>query len=1000
VSVFEAVVGVVIVTLAAVIVGYAAWSRAGGRARGEADGGAPAAPPTTPPAAAPAPERRRPSAATAIRTPDQRVRIFVSSTLHELAAERAVARRAIESLRLTPVMFELGARPHPPRDLYRAYLAQSDVFVAIYAQRYGWVAPGETVSGLEDEYVLSAGMPKLVYVREGGGDREPRLERLLERVRGDDQASYKSFRTPEDLAEGLTDDLALLLSERFGREQGGRRDHEGSTPIAPLPVPLTSFVGRSDLLDTLAAVLQRPDVRLLTLYGPGGAGKTRVAIELAARVAHLFEDRVSYVGLATVHQPDLVATTLAIALGVKETAGSTPDEAVQRALADRRGLLVIDNFEHLVDAAPVVADLMQAAPGLKVLVTSRSVLRLSGEVVYPIAPLALPAPAAAVTAETARASSAVQLFVERVQAVDPRFELRDDNAAAVVEICRRVDALPLAIELAAARTRSLDPAALLARMTKRLPLLGGGPRDAPERHRTLRAAIDWSVALLTPSERSLLTRLSVFEGGATIGTIERVLADHGDVLSDLSSLVDGSLVQRLGGREDDRVVMLETVREYAAERFAGDPAASALRDRHARAFLAIAEQGAVELRGPDQAQWQRWLRSDLGNLRAAMATFLERGASTEALRLATSLRPAFLASGHYAEGRRLLELALAAAPEQGGPVRGAALLALGVLSWRQGDIRAAAPPAEESLALCRASGDGRGTAAALRLLGVIAHNAGEYDLAQERLEEARALMREVADDEGYRNTLLSLGNVALDRGEARARALYQESRDDARGAGDLLGLAYALDNLGVLAWCEGDLDGSQRCTDEAADLYEQLDHGFGIASVAHRRGLLALARGQLAAAEEHLLHGLRVREEIGDARGGAFVLHDLGRVALEAGRPDEARERFARGIEQAERHGSPLIMVLYLEATSAWLVATGAPAPATELMAAATAWRERQRVPGCRVNRERHLRLLRELERRLDGATRRDAEQRAAASSVPESLALARRLLDRPAGRR
>ena len=982
------------------------------------DAGAPAPTATATPTTYGAASARPP--ALPIRTPDQRVRVFVSSTLAELATERAAARTAIEALRLTPVLFELGARPHPPRDLYRAYLAQSDVFIGIYGERYGWVAPGEDVSGLEDEYRLSGDLPKLVYVRATATRRDPALERLLDRIRRDDQASYKPFRSADELGALIGDDLAVLLSERFALAGAAAAPGDAppprsvavptTVPDAALPPQPTSFVGREVLLAELDKVLLRPEVRLLTLYGPGGAGKSRVAIELAARVGDRLGDEVRYVSLAAVRDPLLVASSLAIGLGVQEEVGRTTVAALQQALAGRRGLLVIDNFEHLLDAAPVVADLVAGAPGWTVLVTSRSVLRLRGEVVYPIPPLGLPGEAGMTAPDELLAFGAVRLFVERARAVDPHFELDADNAATVEEICRRVDALPLAIELAAARVRSLSPAALLARMTRRLPLLSGGPRDAPERQRTLRDAIAWSVALLDDAERTLFERLSVFDGCASTRTIERVLGADGDVLEGVTSLVDKSLLQRVDPEAGERIVMLETIREFASEAFDRDPAAPDIRSRHARAYLERAEEGARALKGSDQTRWQRLLQDDLGNLRAAMSALLAAGASGEALRLATALRPLFMARCHYEEGARLLRAALAASaahdgvahdgaaqdgPAHDGAVRAAALLALGALTWRQGDLEASRAPIEESLATYRALGDLAGAAAALRLYGVHAHNSGHYDVAQARFEEALGLMRRLEDREGVANTLLGLGNVAFDRGEAAALAHYEESRGIAAAIGDTLGGAYALDNLGALAWCRGDLAAADAHTEAVSALYAQLDHPLGRANVAHRRGLLAIARASYDDADRHLRESLAVREAIGEVRGAAFVRHDLGRVALARGALDGAAREFLGGLDLAERHGAPLILVLYLEGLAALCAERGAPSDALELLAAAIAWRRAERVPLCAVTRPRHEALVRKLRAAVEPSAWRATEAVGAALVVPEAVARARACLER-----
>ncbi len=759
---------------------------------------------------------------------------------------------------------------------------------------------------------------------------------------------------------------------------------------APLPQPLTSLVGRAELIRTLTALLLRPDVRLLTLYGPGGAGKSRVAIELASRVRHDFGGDVCYVSLGPVRDPALVASSLAIGLGVQETVGLSTVQAMQRALADRRGLLLIDNFEHLVEAAPVIADLVQAAPQLTVLVTSRSVLRLSGEVVFPIPPLELPAADAPLDPESVLAFGAVRLFVDRARAADPHFAFDAENAAAVVEICRRVDALPLAIELAAARVRALPPPMLLARMTRRLPLLSGGPRDAPARQRTLRDAIDWSVALLDPFERTVFARLSTFEGGGTRAAIEAVLGDAPEVLEAVGSLIDKSLLRPGDHDDEDRVSMLETLREYAAERLEADPDAADVRERHARTYLELAEAGGRALKGGEQAQWLRWLVRDIANLRAAMTSFLALGETLEALRLATALRPLFMARCHYEEGQRLLVLALAAGRDHTGSVRASALLALGALTWRQGDLAASLGPIEESLETYRAAGDLAGTAAALRLLGVHAHNLGDYGLARARFDEALTLMRRLRDDEGVANTLLGLGNVAFDLGDAAAVAHYEESRAIAVRIGDTLGVAYALDNLSALAWCRNDLTAAAARADEAEALYERLEHPLGHANVAHRRGLLALARRDLGEADVQLRASLDVREAIGEIRGSAFVRYDLARVSLAAGRLAEAREHLLAGLDLAERHGAPLIAVLLLEGVAAYRSAAGEPDEALEVLATATEWRRRTGVPICRVNESHHAALRAVLDEAVEPAERHRIEARGAAMGVFEAVAQAR----------
>jgi hypothetical protein len=415
-----------------------------------------------------------------IRTPDHRVRVFVSSTMGELVAERTATRDAIQRMRLSPVMFELGARAHPPRTLYRAYLDQSDVFVGIYWQRYGWTAPDMAVSGLEDEYLLSGGKPRLLYVKQPAPEREPRLGDLLSRIEAENGVSYKLFSTAAQLQELVEDDVAVLLTERFLTDRTDR--DQSSTRFDNLPAVRTDIIGREHEIALVSDALRREGAGVVTLTGPGGCGKTRIALEVARVLRHEFAHGACLVDLAAVRDPGLIASTVAVALGVTESPGRSMVESLLEALRDRQMLLVLDNFEQVVLGARTVTGLLAGCPRLRVLVTSRQALHVRGEREIAVPPL----PVGGID------SAASRLFLERARNVKPEFGEGAESAAAVAEICRRLDGLPLAIELAAARARVLSPQAMLARLDRRLTLLTGGAQDLPERQRTMRAAIDWS----------------------------------------------------------------------------------------------------------------------------------------------------------------------------------------------------------------------------------------------------------------------------------------------------------------------------------------------------------------------------------------------------------------------------------------------------------------------------------------------------------------------------
>ncbi|HZW41215.1 MAG TPA: DUF4062 domain-containing protein, partial [Agromyces sp.] len=587
-------------------------------------------------------------AARSIRTPDQRLRVFVSSTLRELAAERRAARTAIEQLNLAPVMFELGARPHPPQDLYRAYLEQSDIFVGLYAESYGWVAPGDEVSGLEDEYRLAPhAMPKLVYVKEGV-EREPRLQELLGRIKGDDRVSYVYFTDADQLAELIRSDLATLLAERFARPT---ESAEADVPMegrVELPAALTAIIGREREVETVVDLLADDDVRLVTITGAGGIGKSRLSIEAANRVRDRFPGGIVFVDLAPVTDPQLVPAAIANALGIRDLGDGTLDEKLRMAVRDRRMLLLLDNVEQVVDAAPAIRALLTDAPLLTALATSRILLRLIGEHGVELGPLALPDLSHGANVARALAAPSVSLFVERVRAAKPDFELTPDNVEDVERICIALDGVPLAIELAAARARVLAPSEMLDRLDQRLLALGGGVRDLPERQRTLRSTIEWSTQLLSPSEQELLTRLGLFAGGFTLDAAEWIAAGilDADTLDDLGALVDGSLVRQQDRGDRAVFTMLSTVREYALERLSERSDATALRDRHAQYFVRLGEQAEFELEGPTQLGWIERLHEEGDNIRAAVRHLLDTRQWATAAHFAWMLYVYWWVDGH------------------------------------------------------------------------------------------------------------------------------------------------------------------------------------------------------------------------------------------------------------------------------------------------------------------------------------------------------------------
>ncbi|MGN6760488.1 MAG: DUF4062 domain-containing protein [Leifsonia sp.] len=855
-----------------------------------------------------------------IRTPDQRLRIFVSSTLQELAAERRAARTAIERLHLAPVMFELGARPHPPRELYRAYLDQSDVFIGLYWERYGWVAPDEEVSGLEDEYNLCPDeVPRLLYVKSPAENREQRLARLLARIRDDDRAAYKYFESPRELAQLIENDLATLLAERFDQSRALSAEvaSDADRVVEPvrLPVPLTGLVGRDG---DIAAVADRLEhgARLLTLAGPGGIGKSRLAIAAAGAAARAFEDGAVFVDLSAVHDPLRVPNRIAQALGVRDTGDAPILDNLVTALRDRRILLVLDNFEQVLGAAPLLTGLLADAPGLSLLVTSRTLLRVSAEQSYEVGPLA--------------EDSSVSLFVERAHAVKPDFEITPENRDAVARVCTALDGVPLAIELAAARIRVLSPAELLERIDRRLSVLVGGSRDLPERQQTIRRTIEWSTQLLAPAQRRLLTRLGVFEGGFTLEAAEFVGADDGDgfpgdgrvgedrtpdgdndVLSDLAALVDSSLVAQHDTDGRPRFTMQAIVREYAREQLRSEGGLQRARDAHARYFIDLGSRARVPLKGGGQREWMQRLGDERDNLRAAERYLLDARDWDRAAQLAFNLFLYFWVIGLLGEvrtwmdeplesgdplhdrtraialyftrtirfwkdpdGRVAADLAESAdlfrrCADRSGEAMAQISLALALLAGDDPDTARAADVMQRSIQLFRETGDVWGESMALVLLGRVALLEQRLRTAFERFDESLALTQSGEDAVGGRIAAYHLGWAHLLLGSPEdARKDFALSVTLSTSLGHIEGIAYGLEGLAAVAAVGGDVDRAGRLAGAAHALRERSGTHNGPTFTFHQRYLDRLAAtapaGRLAAAVAEGRE-LTVEQAVGEA---------------------------------------------------------------------------------------------------------------------------------------
>ncbi|WP_411720891.1 ATP-binding protein [Mycetocola sp.] len=819
-----------------------------------------------------------------IRTPDQRLRVFVSSTLKELAPERKAARTAIERLHLAPVMFELGARPHPPRDLYRSYLEQSDVFVGLYGDRYGWVAPGEEVSGLADEYLLSPRtMPKLIYIRESES-REPRLTELLDRIRSDDSASFKYFSEPRELRGFLEADLATLLAERFDQSRPTPPDVPRETQPAVvdsddaviLPAPLTELIGRERELESLERMLRGGSTRMLTLTGPGGIGKSRLAIAAADRVRDAFGGGVRFVDFSAVRDPALVPSTLAQALGVQDIGDTPVIEKLVMALRARRLLLILDNFEQIVEAAPTLTHLLTAAPDLTLLVTSRTLLRVSVEHSFPVGPLALPGTGAGI--DEVSQVPAVTLFVERAHAVKPDFELTAANVAAVVGICTALDGVPLALELAAAKVRVLSPAAMLERLDRLLAFLGGGPRDLPARQQTLRQTIEWSTQMLGDDEKNLLATIGVFEGGFSLEAVEKVWDPdmRADTLGVLGTLVDNSLVRQQDRGDRSYFSVLATVRAYALEQLESAGTLAEMKERHARFFLGVGVDAEAQLEGPMQREWMVRLTDDRDNLLAVERYLLEREDWDRAAEFVWTLYIFWWVGGHHGEVRRWMESVLASGAPLADLTRAVALYYTRAITFWQDPDGQVVPGLLESAELFRRAGDPPGEALTRISLALALLAAREPDPAgaAAHLESSLAIFRDTGDNWGEAMALVALGRVALLQHDVQdALERFQNSLTLARKQREQLGEAIALHHLGWAQLLLGSLPDAQTSFDESLSLSLAASHDEGIAYGLEGMVATSASRGELERAGRLLGAAERLREQSGLYNAPSFSFH-------------------------------------------------------------------------------------------------------------------------------
>lgn len=796
------------------------------------------------------------------------------------------------------------------------------------------------------------------YREQAGLSQERLAERAGLSLRGISDLERGARTTPRletvrMLAEGLglgASGTAALLAARAG-------DMPVMTePVfMNLPTPATPFIGREDELERIIDMLQRDDTRLVTLVGPGGVGKTRLALEVARRLSTEFPDGAVFIDLEPVRDPGLVLPAIASRLGVQDSAGQVLIDVIGIALRDRDLLIILDNMEQVVDASPDIAALLTTCPSLKVLATSRIVLRITAERVLPVSPLQVPdAVPHPPSLQDLAYNESVALFVDRARAADPTFTLSDANSDAVAALVNRLDGLPLAIELAAARTRTLPPETLLARLERRLQLLTRGARDAPERQRTMRGAIAWSYDILTPTQQAMFRRLSIFVGGCTFEASRSVIATDGDVsdveiMEELEALVDSSLLRRRHpDNAEPRYVMLQTVREFGLEQLEAHDEEDAVRDAAHRGWYAgLAKDGDFLMSWPHQIEWLDRLEAEHENLRSDISWLIAKGRIDDALDISGSLWFFRWIRGYYAEARQQYE-ELVADPrgEARTVIRGNALIGLGVIAAHQGDTERSMEVLQEAVNIFRDVGEQRHLSLALLCQGTTHLFVGQFDESEILINECRAVAMAIGDEMLVSAALCNLGNIASSRGQwERARERMEASVRIARSIGNTWGLALGLLNLGSYYMREGKLEQAEEHVRDATTLIGQLGDLRDLPGAFWMLAEIARIRGDLLEATSLLERALHTARVIGDFQMIAVCLSGLAQLLHLKGDEDRALDLARECIRLFIQGGDLVGAAMALDAIAEIATAMGDPAHAAWCIGAVDGVLQRQHLP-------------------------------------------------------
>ncbi len=803
------------------------------------------------------------------------------------------AREAVARLRLIPVMFEQGASPHLARHLYRAYIEQSHIFIGIYGTQYGWMGPGMEISGLEDEYNEAARKPRFIYIQSNAVGRDPRLQKMLQRIRDLDGIAYKYFNGASELRELIENDISRFLSEQFEVAAG-----TGGAPArimsgGNLPVPISSLVGREKEMESLRRLILEKEYRLITLTGTGGSGKTRLSLEVAYSCREAF-DEIYFVELAALVDPKLVPSTIARTMGLRESGTWTPEEQLLEYARQKSILFILDNFEQILDASHIVVKLLECSAGISILVTSRIALRIRGETEVSVPPLEIPDLTDPGGIESLMQTSSVDLFIRRALAVNKELKLTSENARIIGEICARLDGLPLAIELAAVRTRILTPHLILERLRNSIPVLTNAPRDLPERHQTMQRAIEWSYNLLDADSQTLFRRLAAFAGGFTVDAAERICNIDGlnrsAIAASLESLIEINLLRlREQASGMIRLSMLETIREFAGERLAAAHESELFERRHAEYYLELVKTTEPNFRSGMRNERLTEIETEIDNIRIVLGRSLSRRISPDfGIQLVGYLGWFFHLRGHLKEGREwagsMLSLPQAAGHTE---MRARALFPAGGLAWSQSDYKAAVDFLEESVSIFRELGDRYWQIQAQVLLAGSYAGLRQYDKGYLLSGECVQIAREIGDLWGEAYSLYWLGDILFLKtaDPVASIRLYEDSLKIFSELKDPWGVAEARGHIGVIAAYQGDSEIAQSNLEMSLTVMERIGDRWAVARGYSGLGDIYLHRGQYGQAADYYKRSMHLWKELGNTPGIMMSLTGLARIADATDRP-------------------------------------------------------------------------------------------------------------------